>query len=211
MSEEAWSRGEIFIVDDDPAVRGTLSVILSRDGYQVTCFAEGASFLAAAGVRTPACILLDVHLPGRSGLDILKDLNAQDYPAPIFMISGKGDIPMAVDAIKHGALDFIEKPFRGSTVSARVQGAIAARSRLRAHDKTFNALSLDFPGRGPLTKREGEVLAQLVTGASSKEAAAELGISPRTIEIHRAHIMGKLGAKNIADLVRIVMSERYGS
>jgi FixJ family two-component response regulator len=205
MSEEGSSGGEIFIVDDDPAVRGTLSVILSRDGYEVACFAEGGSFLAAARVRSPACILLDVYLPGRSGLDILKDLNAEEYPVPILMISGKGDIPMAVEAIKHGALDFIEKPFHGSTVSGAVQAAIAARSR-----RSVNELP-EFPGRKPLTKREGEVLTQLVTGASSKEAAAQLGISPRTIEIHRAHIMGKLGAKNIADLVRIVMSERRNS
>ena len=208
MSEESSSKGEIFIVDDDPAVRGTLSVILSRNGYEVACYAEGESFLAAARVRSPACILLDVYLPGRSGLDILKDLNAEEYPVPILMISGKGDIPMAVEAIKHGALDFIEKPFRGSTVSACVQAAIAARSR-RANVNGLNGIPA-FAGRKSLTKREGEVLAQLVTGASSKEAAIELGISPRTIEIHRAHIMGKLGAKNAADLVRIVMSERRG-
>jgi len=204
-SEDGSSGGEIFIVDDDPAVRGTLSVILSRDGYEVACFAEGGSFLAAARVRSPACILLDVYLPGRSGLDILKDLNAEEYPVPILMISGKGDIPMAVEAIKHGALDFIEKPFHGSTVSAAEQAAIAARSR-----RSVNELP-ELPGRKPLTKREGEVLTRLGTGASSKEAAAQLGISPRTIEIHRTHIMGKLGAKNIADLVRIVMSERASS
>jgi FixJ family two-component response regulator len=206
MPEESSSRGQIFVVDDEPAVRGTLSVILCRDGYEVACFAEGESFLAAARARAPACILLDVHLPGRSGLDILKDLNADEYPVPILMISGKGDIPMAVEAIKQGALDFIEKPFRASTVSACVQAAIAARSR-----RGLNGLPAEFAGRKPLTKREGEVLAQLVIGASSKEAAAQLGISPRTIEIHRAHIMGKLGAKNIADLVRIVMSERRTS
>jgi FixJ family two-component response regulator len=210
MSEEGSSRGEIFVVDDDPAVRGTLSLILCRDGYEVACFSEGASFLAAARAREPACILLDVHLPGRSGLEILKDLNADEYPVPILMISGKGDIPMAVEAIKHGALDFIEKPFRGKAVSAGVQAAIAARNR-RANDKARNGLLVEFPGCKPLTKREGEVLARLVTGASSKEAAAQLGISPRTIEIHRAHIMGKLGARNIADLVRIVMSERHGA
>jgi two-component system, LuxR family, response regulator FixJ len=208
MSEEGSSRGEIFIVDDDPAVRGTLSVILSRNGYEVACYAEGESFLAAA--RSPACILLDVYLPGRSGLDILKDLNAEEYPVPILMISGKGDIPMAVEAIKHGALDFIEKPFRANTVSTAVQDAIVAWSR-RPSNKVVSGLPTEFAGCKPLTKREGEVLAQLVTGASSKEAAAQLGISPRTIEIHRTHIMGKLGAKNIADLVRIVMSERASS
>jgi FixJ family two-component response regulator len=211
MSQEVGSKGEIVIVDDDPAVRETLSLIFSREGYEVTCFADGASFLAAARVRVPACILLDVYIPGRSGLDILKDLNAGDYPAPVFIISGQGDIPMAVDAIKHGALDFIEKPFSGTAVAGRVRDAIAAwRFRMR-EQPAGDPVSLEFAGRKPLTRREGEVLAQLLTGASNKEVARQLGISPRTIEIHRAHIMGKLGAKNAADLVRIVMSERRGS
>jgi FixJ family two-component response regulator len=210
MSEEVGAKGEIVIVDDDPAVRETLSLIFSREGYDVTCFADGASFLAAARARVPACILLDVYIPGRSGLDILKDLNAGDYPAPVFIISGQGDIPMAVDAIKHGALDFIEKPFSGTAVAARVRDAIAAW-RFRAQEEPSEPVALEFAGRKPLTRREGEVLAQLLTGASNKEVARQLGISPRTIEIHRAHIMGKLGAKNAADLVRIVMSEKRGS
>src|SRR5437899_2603389 len=209
MSDEVGSKSEIVIVDDDAAVRETLSLVFSREGYEVTCFADGASFLAAARVRVPACILLDVYIPGRSGLDILKDLNAGDYPAPIFIISGQGDIPMAVDAIKHGALDFIEKPFSGSIVAARVRDAIAAW-RFRANHRPSEPV-FDFAGRKPLTQREGEVLAQLVTGASNKEAARQLGISPRTIEIHRANIMTKLEAKNVADLVRIVMSERRSS
>src|SRR5919197_2721241 len=155
MSEEGSSRGEIFVVDDDPAVRGTLSLILCRDGYEVACFAEGASFLAAARAREPACILLGVHLPGRSRLEILTDLNAEEYPVPILMISGKGDIPMAVEAINHRALDFIEKPFRGKAVSASVQAAIAARNR-RANDKALNGLPIEFPGRKRLTKREAK-------------------------------------------------------
>ena len=210
MSDEARSIGEIVIVDDDPAMREMLSLIFYAEGYEVTCFADGPSFLTAAQVRVPACILLDVYLPGRSGLDILKDLNAEHYPAPIFMISGRGDIPTAVDAIKHGALDFIEKPFSESSVVARVRGAIAMW-RSRMNDQASDQVPLDFFGRKPLTRREGDVLAQLLTGASNKEVARQLGISPRTIEIHRAHIMDKLGAKNAADLVRIVMSERSRS
>jgi FixJ family two-component response regulator len=104
---ETNSADEIFVVDDDAAVRDALAAVLSISGYQVTSFAEGASFLAAAQARTPTCIILDVNMPGRSGLDILKELNAEHYPAPIFIISGVGDIPMAVDAIKNGAFDFI--------------------------------------------------------------------------------------------------------
>jgi FixJ family two-component response regulator len=204
MSQAAPSSGEIFVVDDDPAVRDVLTIVFSRDGFQVTNFADGASLLASARARTPVCIILDVHIPGRSGLDILKELNAQDYPAPIFIISGQGDIPMAVDAIKNGALDFIEKPFRGSEIVGRVREAVEAQTRRRADPATAVVSSFHFPGREPLTRREHDVLARIVAGASSKEAGRELGISPRTIEVHRARIMEKLGAKNAADLVRIV-------
>ena len=200
--------GEVFIVDDDPAVRETLSLLFSNAGYSVVRFAEGAAFLKVAKERNPVCIILDVHIPGKTGIDILKELNAQDYPAPIFIMSGQGDIAMAVDAIKNGALDFIEKPFRGSDVVTRVREAIEASARqksalaLNGSKKAFN-----FPGREPLTSREQDVLDCIVKGESNKEAARRLGISPRPIEVHRSRIMEKLDAKNAADLIRIVMSE----
>jgi FixJ family two-component response regulator len=206
MSQATLAAGEIFVVDDDPAIRDVLSAVLVREGFQVTNFADGASLLACARARTPICIILDVHIPGRSGLDILKELNAQDYPAPIFIMSGQGDIPMAVDAIKSGALDFIEKPFRGSEIVTRVREAIEAQTR-RREQPLGDAASFHFPGREPLTRREQDVLGRIVAGASSKEAGRELGISPRTIEVHRARIMEKLGARNTADLVRIVYDE----
>src|SRR5262245_22650678 len=207
MSQEAPSAGEIFVVDDDPTIRDVLTTVFVRDGFEVTNFADGASLLASARGRTPVCIILDVHIPGRSGLDILKELNAQDYPAPIFIMSGQGDIPMAVNAIRNGALDFIEKPFRGSEIVARVREAIEAQSRRQSEPSTTKSSSFHFPGREPLTRREQDVLSQIVAGASSKEAGRHLGISPRTIEVHRARIMEKLGAKNAADLVRIVYNE----
>lgn len=205
MSEKTGSRGEIFVVDDDPAVRDTLSMVLSAGGYEVVCFADGAALLSVARGRTPSCILLDVHIPGKSGLDILKELHGEDYPAPIFMISGQGDIAMAVSAIKNGALDFIEKPFRGSEIVGRLNEAIDAYAR-RKSGNVSNIQTLHLPGREPLTRREREVLEQFTKGASNKEAGRHLGISPRTIEDHRANIMKKLGARNAADLVRIVMS-----
>src|SRR5581483_11763155 len=200
---------EVFIADDDAAVRETLVTLFKRAGYEVTAFAEGKSLLALARERTPACILLDVHMPGRSGLDILKELNADRYPAPIFIVSGQGDISMAVEAIRNGALDFIEKPFQGSELVPRVQAAIdASRERQSAAQSEKHPL-YSFVGREPLTMRESEVLSEIASGASNKEAGRKLGISPRTIEVHRARVMEKLSAKNLADLMRIVMAEGH--
>src|SRR5689334_13838267 len=207
MSTGTSSAGEIFIVDDDNLVLNALNVVLSREGYQVTGFAEGTSFLAAARARTPTCIILDVQMPGQSGLDILKGLNAQQYPAPVFIISGAGDIPMAVEAIKNGAFDFIEKPFDARTVVTRVREAVEAWSRRATQMNGGTVLAGAFPGHDLLTARERDVLSQIAAGSSNKQAGRELGISPRTIEVHRARIMEKLGAKNAADLVRIVLSE----
>lgn len=203
------SSGEIFIVDDDVSVRDALSLVFKLEGYQVTGFAEGASFLAAARARVPTCILLDVDMPGRSGLDILKELNAQDYPAPVVIISGKGQIAMAVDAIRHGALDFIEKPFEAQTVASRVRATIESLGWRSERRTASDVLMLHFPGSESLTRRECEVLARIAAGATSKVAGRHLGISSRTVEVHRARIMQKLSAKNAADLMRIVLSEHH--
>ena len=207
MLEVRSETGSIFIVDDDPGVRQLLSILFSREGFAVVCFADGASLMAALRTQTPACIILDIHIPGKSGLDILKELNIRSYTAPVFIISGKGDIAMAVEAIKNGALDFIEKPFRGSDVVARVREAIAAGQRLNRDEAAAKRASFHFPNREPLTAREQDVLTLLVTGATNKGAGRQLGISHRTIEIHRARIMEKLGAKTAADLIRIALSD----
>jgi len=203
-----WSSAvmsEIFIVDDDPSVCAALSLVLSGGGHHVTSFVEGESFLNAARAHTPSCVLLDMNLPGCSGLDVLKELNAQQYPAPILVISGHGDIPTAIDAIRNGALDFIEKPFDAGAVAARVRDAISGWQSARTEG---SVLARDFPGRDRLTAREGDVLERIAQGASNKEAGRLLGISPRTVEVHRARIMEKLGAKNAADLMRIVLRGR---
>jgi FixJ family two-component response regulator len=204
MSQAGPPQDEIFVVDDDQGVRSSLSTVFALAGYQVREFADGASFLAAARAHTPACIILDVLMPGRSGLDILKTLNAERYPAPIFIISGRGDIAMAVEAIRNGAFDFIEKPFNGERVLTCVREAIDAWARRRQASGS-EILAAQFPSSDVLTVREREVLSSIVAGASNKEVAQHLGISPRTIEVHRARIMDKLGAKNAADLVRIAL------
>jgi len=198
---------EIFIVDDDPSVRAALSVMLSGEGFEVTSFVESDAFLTAARSRTPECVLIDVHLPGCSGLDVLKKLDAEHYPAPILVISGRGDIPMAVEAIRNGALDFIEKPFDAAAVAARVRDAIGAWQNVNRED---SVLATDFPGHERLTARERDVLERIARGASNKEAGRELAISPRTVEVHRARIMEKLNAKNAADLMRVVLNRARG-
>ena len=203
--------GEIFVVDDDAAIRDLLNMLFTRRGFKVAGFADGSSLMAAMRTQSPACILLDVHIPGRSGLDILKELSARNHPVPVIIISGKGDIAMAVDAIKSGALDFIEKPFSGSDVVARVEEVLTADATRRATGRGEQKLQFYFPGREPLTAREQDVLGRIVEGATNKEAGQQLGISYRTIEIHRARIMEKLGAKNAADLMRIVLSENRSS
>jgi len=190
----------IYIVDDDPAVRDALSVLFSMEGYVVETFTDGDTFVNSATKSFPACVMLDVHMPGRSGIEILKALNAENYPAPIFIISGQGDIPMAVEAIRNGAFDFIEKPFSAETVLQRVRESIAAMKSRKTETVTPS-----FGGAELLTRREHEVLKEITDGASNKEAGRTLGISPRTVEVHRARIMEKLGARNAADLVRIVL------
>jgi len=193
---------EVFIVDDDPSVCAALHIVLSGEGFLVSSFVEGEAFLSAARGRTPGCVLIDVHLPGCSGLDVLRRLNAQHYPAPILVLSGRGDIPTAIDAIRNDAPDFIEKPFDPANVVTRVRDAIDAWANLNRDD---SILARDFPGRDRLTIRERDVLVRIARGASNKEAGRELGISPRTVEVHRARIMEKLSAKNAADLMRTVL------
>ncbi len=192
-------RGEIYVVDDDPAVRDLLSVILRNEGYDVVCFADGKALLTAARGRDPLCIFLDLYIPGRSGLDILKHLHASGRGIPVIMMSGAGDIATAVEAVKHGACDFLEKPFRASDIIARLNEVVSAHRRKPA------SLPQSFPGRDQLTDREVQVLAHCVRGHSSKETAKALGISPRTVEDHRSNVMRKVGARSAVDLTRIVM------
>ncbi|XYK82009.1 MAG: response regulator transcription factor [Labrenzia sp.] len=190
----------IYIVDDDAAVRDALSVLFNMEGFIVETFTDGDAFVQSASKAVPACIMLDVHMPGRSGIEILKALNAENYPAPIFIISGQGDIPLAVEAIRNGAHDFIEKPFSAEAVLERVREGINAMKQRQSSDG-----GMQFEGVDLLTRRELEVLKEITDGASNKEAGRTLGISPRTVEVHRARIMEKLGARNAAELVRIVL------
>jgi len=206
MSGNGKRNETIYVVDDDPAVRDALTVVFEFEGFDVAAFESADRFLDAIRNADPACVLVDVHMPGRSGIDLLKILNAENYPAPVFIISGQADIPMAVSAIKLGAYDFIEKPFDAETVVDRVRSALQSTELRKTHTGAKGTIAADFAGKSLLTPRELEVLGQITGGASNKEAGRQLGISPRTIEVHRARIMEKLNARNAADLVRIVLT-----
>lgn len=196
------SAAEIFIVDDDPTVGEALRLLLGVEGYGCRVFRDAESFLEALEQATPLCVVLDVQMPGYSGLDVLRILNARHFQAPIFMMSGRSDISVAVEAMKIGASDFLEKPFAAGLMIERIREAVTSQST-RERGRVDGIPQ--FSDARLLTARERDVLSQIAKGASNKEAGRRLGISPRTIEVHRARIMDKLGARNAADLMRIVL------
>jgi len=201
MPRNATSRGEIFVVDDDIATREELSRALAAAGYEVVCFADGAALLSQLRLRVPVCIFLEVQMPERTGLDLLKRLREENCPAPIFVTSANGDIATAVEAVRSGAVDFIEKPV--TDVVERMEGAIEEL----AQSGEPSQIVMHLPGCAPFTRREREVLARIAVGETNKEAARKLGLSSRTIEGYRAGIMRKVGARNSAELLRRVLSQ----
>lgn len=209
MPWNATSRGEVFVIDDDARTREALSNGLQEKGYDVISFADGAALLSYARTRTPACVFIEVDAADRSGLEVLKKLRSENCLAPIFVTSANGGIPLAVDAIRSGAFDFIVKPVRISEVVDRLEEAIGAYSEWASPDNV-SRLSLYIPGCAPLTAREREVLARLVIGETNKEIARYLGLSARTVEGYRAGIMRKVGARTAAELFRRVFGQsRY--
>ncbi|PSO16420.1 DNA-binding response regulator [Bradyrhizobium sp. MOS003] len=188
------TENEVFILEDDLTTRAMLRVVLEKAGYQPVFFADGEALIAKSRHASPACILLDLCLPGISGLDVLGQLTDRTCPVPILMVSGQGEIPTAVHALRIGAADFVQKPFSPADLVARIESAGVGQP---AH----SAGPLDhFKQSRGLTRRECEVLDHLIAGSSSKVIARKLGISPRTIEDHRARILQKAGVKTTAQL-----------
>jgi two-component system response regulator FixJ len=205
MPWNAISRGEIFVVDDDPAAREALSSALAAAGYEVVCFVDGAALASQLRSHVPACIFIEVKMPERSGLELLKKLREESCPAPIFVTSANGDIATAVEAVRSGAVDFIEKPIDGVGIVERMEAAIAELAE--AGEDGFPDIVTHLPGCEPFTRREREVLARIAVGETNKEAARKLGLSSRTIEGYRASIMRKVGARNAAELLRRVLGQ----
>ena len=200
---------EIFIVDDNEEYSELLAgaILQARRDFQVTVFPEGNSFLREAATRVPVCVFLDVVMPGPSGLDVLKKLNAKNYAAPIFLISARRDSPAVVEGMKNGALDFIEKPFDPYTAVLRVREAVEIWGRRATSATAPDVPSLRFDNGVRLSRMERDVLAHIIAGAANSEVAGALGISKQSVANHRWRITKKLGAKNSADLVRLVLSK----
>lgn len=189
----------VFIVDDDIRIREALSELLASHGVPVYAFASAGEYVNAEKLKRPACLILDVELPDINGLDLQKQIAEGDHP-PIVFITGHGDIPSTVRAIKHGAVDFLTKPFSDAALMSAIRTAVA-QDRLAHVERT----DIDIVKRRylELTPREREVLPLVISGLLNKQAAAELGISEVTLQIHRRNVMQKMAAASLADLVRI--------
>lgn len=193
----------IHVIDDDDAVRLSLELLLQSAGYDVACFARASEVLAAPIPAGAGCALLDVRMPEMDGLALQERLAEVGYPLPIIMITGHADVPVAVRALKAGAVDFIEKPFDDEVLLRSVEAAVTL-SRGDARRKRAEAAA--SAKIAALTPREREVLEGLVAGHPNKTIAYDLGISPRTVEIHRAHIMDKMSAGSLSELVRMAIA-----
>jgi FixJ family two-component response regulator len=189
----------VFIVDDDELVREALGELLESHGMRSIAFGSAGDYIGAEKPDVPACLILDVELPDINGLDLQRQIAAGNHP-PIVFITGHGDIPSSVRAIKHGAVDFLTKPFSDGDLMAAIGTAIGQDREKRSQDAELRVLEQRYRD---LTPREREVLPLVVSGFLNKQAAAELGISEVTLQIHRRNVMQKMAAASLADLVRI--------
>src|SRR5215472_10198396 len=190
----------VYIVDDDATVRETLSSLVRSTGFGVALFASGREFLQSALKDVPSCLILDVRLPGFGGLDLQAELERSNNPIPIIFITGFGDIPMSVQAMKGGAVDFLTKPFRDQDLLDAIQRGLARDRAWLENQRATAALKARFE---TLTPREREVMTFVVAGRLNKQIAYDIGISEITVKVHRSHVMRKMNAASLPDLARM--------
>ncbi|MDH4260320.1 MAG: response regulator [Gammaproteobacteria bacterium] len=192
----------VFVVDDDEAVRSSLRLLLKSLRIPAVTHGSAAEFLAHYDPGQPGCIILDVRMPGMNGLELQDELNRRGAVIPVIFITGHGDVPMAVEAMQHGAIDFLQKPFSDKDLTERIERALAIDFSNRAVLGEKDQICVRLAA---LTPREREVLQLVALGKANKVISGDLGISQRTVEIHRAHLMEKMGANSLAQLVRMTM------
>jgi len=189
----------IFILDDDDAVRDSLRMLIESAGYKAEAFASCREFLARPPFPPRACLLLDVHMPEMSGLQLQDEMARRDFKLPVIVMTGQADVPIAVRAMKAGARDFIEKPFSDEVILDSIRNAMASPAKTAGDPVIVKRIA-------ELTPREHDVMLQMVTGNPNKVTAYNLGISPRTVEIHRARVMEKMAARSLSELVRMALA-----
>jgi FixJ family two-component response regulator len=205
MRETKKNGPVIYIVDDDDSMREALTLLLKTVGYSTLAFSRPADFLAKFDPNQHGCVVLDVRMPQMSGLEVQQHLNRTGAILPVILITGHGDIPMAVQAMKDGAFDFLQKPFRDQDLIDRINAAL----KQDAENREIVARHADLRRRAEsLTPREREVMAAVVDGKANKVIAIDLGLSERTVEIHRANVMEKMGARSVAHLVKMDLTLR---
>ena len=197
-------RGTVYVVDDDEAVRDSVQWLLEGQDFRVRCFESAEVFLARYDPREVACLIVDIRMDGMSGLELQDRLLERKSPLPIAFITGHGDVPLAVDTMKKGAMDFIQKPFKEEQLITLVERMLEqARANFSEQQQSASREAL----LAKLTGREAQVLERIVAGRLNKQIADDLGISIKTVEAHRANIMEKLGANTVADLLKIALKQ----
>jgi two-component system, LuxR family, response regulator FixJ len=201
--DERLSTAIVYVVDDDDSMRRALSLLLNTVGYKTAAFASPREFLDKFKADTAGCLVLDIRMPGMSGLELQQHLNKMGSMLPVIFITGHGDVPMAVQAMKEGAFEFVQKPFRDQDLLDRINHALEQDAQIRS---TLARRTEVLQRLESLTPRERQVMDLVVDGAANKVIAIDLGLSERTVEIHRAKVMEKMGARSVAHLVKLQMS-----